>query len=228
MKVSQTYIPGKSVRLLLQSFEHDLRHNKEHPPAESEDDTEGPLHLGVANGWRRNQAYKNLIVDAELDKLQNQEILEYFSGMVNNKKNTSQGSLGSDFKYWRIIENIDDSIKAAVIWLTGKGWKIRTISRTLEISELECRTLINENKYRQNLEKTIKNKSKLPFCIQTSHISVARKYVEVNIWRKITIAGLKSYLDDECPGKQLSKTGVHYLMKQVLGYSYKRAHKIPK
>ena len=158
MKVSQTYIPGKSVRLLLQSFEDDPRHNKEHPPAESEDDTEGPLHLGMANGWRRNQAYKNLMVDAELDKLQNQEILEYFSGMVHNKKNTSQGSLGSDFKYWRIIESIDDSIKAAVIWLTGKRWKIRTISRTLEISELECRTLINENKYRQKLEKTIKNK----------------------------------------------------------------------
>ena len=25
----------------------------------------------------------------------------------------------------------------------------------------------------------------------------------------------------------MSKTGVHYLMKQVLGYSYMRAHKIP-
>ena len=228
MKVSQTYIPGKSARLLLRSFEDDPRHNKEDPPAESEDDMDGPLHPGVANGWRRNQAYKNLMVDAKLDKLQNQEILEYFSGMVHHKKNTSQEPLGSDFKYWWIIDDIDDSIKTAVIYLVEKRWKIRTISGALEISELECRTLINENKHKQKLEKIIKNKSKPPFCIQTSHISAARKYVEVNIWRKITIAGLKSYLDGECPGKQLSKTGVHYLMKQVLGYSYKRAHKIPK
>ena len=72
---------------------------KEDPPAELEDDTEDLLHTGVANGWRRNQAYKNLMVDVEFDKLQNHEILEYFSGMVHNKKNTSQESLGSDLKY---------------------------------------------------------------------------------------------------------------------------------
>ena len=142
MKVSQTYIPGKSARLLLRSFEDDPRHNKEDLPAESEDDMDGHLHPGVANGWRRNQAYKNLMVDAKLDKLQNQEILKYFSGMVHHKKNISQEPLGSDFKYWRII---DDNIKTAVIYLVGKGWNIRTISGALEISELECRTLINEN-----------------------------------------------------------------------------------
>ena len=46
--------------------------------------------------------------------------------------------------------------------------------------------------------------------------------------RKIGIKDVKEFLDNKFPDNPLSATAVHYLMKMMLGYSYKKAHKIPR
>ena len=70
--------------------------------------------------------------------------------------------------------------------------------------------------------------SEYPHHILKHHIEEASEFLKTLSIRKIWIKDVKEFLDNKFPDNPLSATAVHYLMKKILGYSYKKAHKIPR
>ena len=70
------------------------------------------------------------------------------------------------------------------------------------------------------------SKSKLPYNISRVHKQWANDYIIKNAATLITITSLKIYLEGIDNQRKLSESGVRHLLKNVLKYSNKSAHKL--
>ena len=77
------------------------------------------------------------------------------------------------------------------------------------------------------MAKSLVKVSEYPYHILKHHIEEDSEFFKTLSIRKIWIKDVKELLDNKFPYNPLSATAVHYLMKMMLGYSYKKAHKIP-
>ena len=73
-----------------------------------------------------------------------------------------------------------------------------------------------------------KSRRKYRYFIKDEHVEVASTFMKTNSCRKVTVNDVKNHLAEVIPAQKLSKTGVHFLISKVIGYSYKKAHKIPR
>lgn len=76
--------------------------------------------------------------------------------------------------------------------------------------------------------KSLKHTSILPYKITDRHLTYAKSYLVKNSANRVTVALLHEHLNSINELPKLSKSGVYYLLKKVLKFSHKKAHKIPK
>ena len=88
--------------------------------------------------------------------------------------------------------------------------------------------IINEARKLDRQLLKLKNQQRLPYKITEVHIQRAKAYMQQHSTSKITVESLHKYLKDAWSESELSKSGTLFLMKKILRYSYKRAHKLPK
>ena len=67
----------------------------------------------------------------------------------------------------------------------------------------------------------------LPYKIQSEHVEQTIEFMEVNFCNK-KIERLRYYQNEECKWQELSMSGARYLLRNVLKYTYKRSHVVPK
>ena len=94
------------------------------------------------------------------------------------------------------------------------------------LSEVEWRAVIYEPKYMDKLERIEMSKYKLPYNISRVHKQWANDYIIKNAATLITITSLKNYPDGIDNQRKLLESGVRHLLKNVLKYSNKSAHKL--
>ena len=57
--ISNTYFSGQSNSLALHNAEEDIRNSMEDALDDSSSDEDQVVYVGLANGWSKNQTYKN-------------------------------------------------------------------------------------------------------------------------------------------------------------------------
>ena len=100
-------------------------------------------------------------------------------------------------------------------------------SSICKITENEWLLIHRENMHTMKMAKSLANTSEYLHLILQHHIEEASEFLKAGWIRKISIKDVKEFLDNRLSDNPLSTTAVHYLMKKILGYSYKKAHKIP-
>ena len=90
------------------------------------------------------------------------------------------------------------------------------------------RKIINEyRRMKPNLMK-IQADNKMPYKLTSTHISRAKEYLAYNWTTKVTLQSLKNHLNNWEDLEKLSMAGVYFLLKKILKFSYKKAHKLSK
>ena len=100
-------------------------------------------------------------------------------------------------------------------------------SSICKITEIEWLLIRRESMHNMKIAKSLANASEYPHHILQHHKEEASEFLKAESIRKISIKDVKEFLDNKLLDNPLSTTAVHYLMKKILGYSYKKANKIP-
>ena len=227
-KISNTYFPNITPLLKLLYID-DYRQKRVTNKSENSNETEESIVMvGLSNGWKRNIPYFELVERWDIMHLDNQEITSIFETWLLGSKEKKKIIRPKGYAYNELTKHVPKEIRKAIISKNHEKWKIRQLSSIFMLSEVVWRAIINESKYLEKLERIEKSKSKFPYNISGDHIKWAKDYLIENATTPITIMSLKTYLDHIDYLRKLSKSGIRHLLKNVLKYSYKSAHKLSK
>ena len=121
---------------------------------------------------------------------------------------------------------------------------ISTIFRSSELTNFRCTMITNEKKKTNNYLRRLAKKQRIPYHIPEIHIQQANNFMEQHITSKFTVGSLREYLKKHEKSKSYliqepykinffrntedSGKNWFYLIKEILGDSDKRAHKLSK
>ena len=111
IKISNAYIPGVSTTFILKNLKDRLHELISSEPSEELKEYSQHVYLGIADAMIRNKQYRDLILDVGLDQLNNDEVLDKIEIYLFGSSSPNNNHQWPDFKYSRIIENIDQNVK---------------------------------------------------------------------------------------------------------------------
>ena len=127
-----------------------------------------------------------------------------------------------------LLKGMDEDYKRLILHKLQDDWSIKRLSRIFGLSEVVIQAVANEDKRSKSDLMKSRTTKKLPYKITSDHIIRAKEYLDKNWAAKITIQLLRNYLNRREDLENLSTTGVYYLLRRILKYSYKKAHRLPK
>ena len=96
-----------------------------------------------------------------------------------------------------------------------EGWTMRSISSIFDLPQITWRKILSESKFNMKKKKVSETQNKLPYKIEQRDIDIVREYFEINVYKKMTLESLWTFLKEKkIGGTQLSKSGVRYLVTQ--------------
>ena len=191
------------------------------------EDDELIVKVGISDGWKYNQQYKILLTSVGLRVTTNHCILLEFERSCLPLNTSATCSTQSWYSYFYITQQLDSSIKLEIVE-ASKSWSRKKVCSVYEISSTLWRHLIHEENSIPNRREKLEGSRKLQYKIQSEHVEQAIEFMKLNYCKKISIERLRYYLDEECKWQELSMSGARYLLRNVLKYTYKRAHVVPK
>ena len=227
-KTAKFYIPNSGTPFQLTKFEA-LELSDAIADQDSLLDTEDNfVKIGLSDGNKRNLLYKNLIEQVRIDNFENDQIYDkYWQHLnINELKNTKDLILIP--KQNIFLKEIDHNCKNLIVMKFQDGWSIKSLSWAFGLSGVIIRKIINEDRrVKLNLMK-IQADNKMPYKLTSTYISRAKEYLADNWTTKVTLQSLKNHLNNWEDLEKLSMAGVYFLLKKILKFSYKKAHKWPK
>ena len=128
IKISDTYIPRVSTTLILKNLKDRFHELISSEPSKELKEYLQHVHVGIADAMIRNKQYRDLILDVGLDQLNNDEVLDKIEIYLFGSSSPNRNHQWADFKYSRIIENIDQNVKQLVIKKHKEGLSVRSLS----------------------------------------------------------------------------------------------------
>ena len=225
--LTQTYFPKSNSGLRLNKFEDDPRHNITDEETKIIDDN-SIVKYGLSDACKKNQKYKQLMIEIGLDSLSENEIYFGCENHIYGSKINYRKSLIRNFKYEHCVKDVDYAVKDQIIQHWKNGYKIKRVASIFGVDETLWRLVINQYKFWDKLKEKESIRSKLWYKVTIQHINKTKEFLMNNYLNKITLESLRSHLNDWDNLAKLSKSGVYYLLTWVLKYSYIRAHLLPK
>ena len=172
--------------------------------------------------------YKNLIEQVGIDHFENYQIYDKYCQHLNINEFQIKKDLILIPKENIFLKEIDNNCKNLIMIKFQDGWSIKSLSGAFGLSEVIIRKIINEDRrVKSNLIK-IQADNKLPYKLTSTHISRTKEYLADNWATKVTLQSLKNHLNNWEDLEKLSMVGIYFLLKKILKFPYKKAHKWPK
>ena len=127
-----------------------------------------------------------------------------------------------------LLKRIDENFKRLILHKLQDDWNIKRLSRIFGLPEVVIQAVANEDKRSKSDLMKSRTTKKLPYKITRDHIIRAKEYLDKNEASKITIQLLRNYLNRREDLESLLTTGVYYLLRRILKYSYIKAHRLSK
>ena len=123
--ISDTYIPDFSTEFRLHASEDEKEFHESgdaHRLYSRESDT---IKIGMADGWRKNSLYKNLISNYGIGLKESQEIINQVRSGTLFPSKSNRACKNHPFKYSKWIETIDQHQKNFVIQCFKNNWTLK-------------------------------------------------------------------------------------------------------
>ena len=179
---------------------------------------------GVVHSIKYNNDDKILLDFWTLVNISNKAILKLMTKRSVVKLQTNQNRWQKiKLKFYYLLKVIPEDIKQKIIARSLNGLTINTISSAFGLHKPAIRGILNSMKRQKMVEKIGKNYYKYPYRITDRHVFEIEVFIDSNKWNKITILRFRQYLENSTYLNVLSSTGVRYILKHILKYTYKRA-----
>ena len=142
LQISNTYFPNYSSSFRLMQIDN-YRQNRENEESKIWDESEDDLMAaGVANGWKRNRTYLELIDKWDLINLSNQDILSRFKAWLLGWAEKKNYHKTISFKYDELTKRVHPKIKNIVIRKYYEKWTIKQLSSAFNLNDVVWRAII--------------------------------------------------------------------------------------
>ena len=84
--VSNTYFPGSGMAIKMNNIDDDPRNQQHYEETNAEDEESCIVQPGLSDAWTNNKLYKSLIIEAGINDLENEEIVNAVSKHVFGDK----------------------------------------------------------------------------------------------------------------------------------------------
>ena len=145
--VSSTYTSELETLFIMKNIEADSRESRIIEKVEEENKNKNIIKPEISNGWTKNNQYKNLLIDLELDKLDHSVIIEVYINWIYWYQNTIWTSTNLDNKYHLLTNDVDPELKQMIIQSMEKGSNVKIVSELFNVDSIICRSIFNEKKY---------------------------------------------------------------------------------
>ena len=178
----------------------------------------------VVHSIQYDNNYKILLDFWTLVNISNKAILKLMTKRSVVKLQTNQNRWQKiKLKLYYLLKVIPEAIKQNVIVRSLKGLTIKTLPSAFGLHNPAIRGILNSMKRQKMVKKLGKNYHKYPYRITDSHVFEVEVFLDSNKWNKITYLRFKQHFENSTYLNVLSSTGVRYILKHILKYTYKRA-----
>ena len=226
--ITPTYFPNSLKQFTLSEMKEDPRNKGRFGNLSKYNDSDDILKAGITDGWTKNQMYREVLQLTKIGDLESKVIIEEYGRLITDKQMLLASSSRSKFRYEKALSHIDKELKRNIIKRHKAGWSISKICAMYFITPIEFRLCLAEDKTEKRLIMKQEDQAKLPMKITQRHIKLTEELLKKIFSKKITLKKVNLFLREAKDLRPLSKSGVHYLMRNILKYTYERAYQLPK